>query len=320
MKPILTVGLNPSFQKTLVFPGFVPDTVNRAITNRLDAAGKGINVSRVLTQLGINCIHLTQLGGNLRSLFLELCEKDQLVIEWADSGSPLRFCYTLINREDQSITELVEEGERVQDQTGDLLFGIFEKHLEPQTGDEPDISALVISGSRAAGFSDTLLSEMVRRARAKSLPVILDIRGSDLLACLPFKPDIIKPNLFEFALTFAPDLVRGNEISAAGTADDTKALKDRIASICNEIYRNHHSQIVISRGKKPIWYAENGVLHEFEIDPAEPVNTTGSGDAFTAGLAGAYCSGASLREAVAEGARCGRLNALLIRPGVIKQD
>jgi 1-phosphofructokinase/tagatose 6-phosphate kinase len=108
MKSILSVSLNPTIQKTLVFPNFVSDTVNRAVQHRLDASGKGINVSRVLTQLGKNCTHLTQLGGQFRAIFLELCEQDGLTIEWVESQSPIRFCYTIINNEDKSVTELVE--------------------------------------------------------------------------------------------------------------------------------------------------------------------------------------------------------------------
>ena len=110
-KHILSVCLNPAIQKTLVFSNFFPDTVNRIAQHRTDASGKGINVCRVLTQLGKNNIHLTQLGGEFRYGFLEMCMQDRLNIEWVESHSPIRFCYTIINTQDRSVTELVEEGE-----------------------------------------------------------------------------------------------------------------------------------------------------------------------------------------------------------------
>ncbi|MDR1143548.1 MAG: PfkB family carbohydrate kinase, partial [Spirochaetaceae bacterium] len=92
----LSVCMNPTLQKTLCFSKILPDKVNRTAQYRLDASGKGINVSRVLAQLGKRVIHLTQLGGSLGPFFLDLCEKDGLDVRWAESGSAVRFCYTLI--------------------------------------------------------------------------------------------------------------------------------------------------------------------------------------------------------------------------------
>ena len=305
MKAILSISLNPTLQKTLVFSTMVPDTVNRALLHRLDASGKGINVSRVLTQLGKKCIHLTQLGGTFRNIFLELCLADGLTVEWVESNSPVRFCYTLLNREEKTATELIEEGEQVDDHTGDRLLGALEKLL-------PKISTMIISGSKAAGFSDTLMSEMVRRAKEKNIKVILDIRGKDLYECLKWKPDIIKPNLEEFVSTFAYHLAARNE-----TPVNEHSIKPVLTEICRELQNKHGTVIILTRASNPIWYMENNDMLDFEIEPCEAMNNVGSGDAFTAGLAAALEDGKSLREAISEGARCGRLNAALLRPGVI---
>jgi 1-phosphofructokinase/tagatose 6-phosphate kinase len=299
--------MNPTLQKTLVFSSFVPDRVNRTGEHRLDAAGKGIDVSRVLTQLGETCIHLTQLGGGFRDVFLELCGQDDVKVEWVESASPIRFCYTLINKGEGTVTELVEEAGKVGEGTEERLLAAYTRLL-------PEVSSVIISGTMAAGFSGTLAGEMVRRAKSRSITVILDIRGRDLLQSLPWSPDIIKPNLYEFAATFAPDLVAHNEI--AGKEDD---VKDRVRKVWGELFAKYHSRLVLTRGHGTVWYSENGELEEyaFEAD-AKPLNTVGSGDAFTAGMAAALGRGASLRDAVAEGCRCGKLNAALLRPGVIK--
>jgi 1-phosphofructokinase/tagatose 6-phosphate kinase len=300
----LSVCMNPTIQKTLVFSGIVPDRVNRTGEHRLDASGKGVNVSRVLTQLGEKCIHLTQLGGVLRKLFLELCKEDKLEIEWVESESPIRFCYTLINKGEGTITELVEEAGRVGEGTEERLIAAYTRLL-------PGVSSVIISGTMAAGFSDALIGEMVLRAKARSLFVILDVRGMDLVRSLPWGPDIIKPNLYEFASTFAPELVERNEIAG-------DKVKERIRKVWRELYFQDHCRLVLTRGPETVWYSENRELEEyaFEADP-KPLNTIGSGDAFTAGMAVALGRGASLREAVAEGCRCGKLNAALLRPGVI---
>jgi fructose-1-phosphate kinase PfkB-like protein len=105
--------MNPTIQKILVYNSLVMDTINRTGEHRIDVSGKGINVSRVLAQLGKDCCHLTQLGGVLRPFFLDLCEKDGLRVEWVESSSPIRFCYTILERDKKIVTELVEESERV---------------------------------------------------------------------------------------------------------------------------------------------------------------------------------------------------------------
>ncbi|MCL2271118.1 MAG: PfkB family carbohydrate kinase, partial [Treponema sp.] len=125
----LTVCLNPTLQKTLLFPSVVPGTVNRTGSHRLDVSGKGINVSRVLTQLGEKVTHLTQLGGVMRPLFLSLCKDDSLNAEWVESDSQIRFCYTLITEADGHVTELVEESEPVGAETGSRLLEKFDALL-----------------------------------------------------------------------------------------------------------------------------------------------------------------------------------------------
>ena len=297
--------MNPTLQKTLVFSGLVPDSVNRTGEYRLDASGKGVNVCRVLTQLGKEACHLTQLGGALRPLFLELCEKDGLRIEWVESSSPIRFCYTLIDKEQRTVTELVEESEKVGKHTGELLFETFSKLI-------PDYSVLIISGTKAKGFPDSLIPEMVIKARLLGCRVILDVRGIDLHNGLLFGPEVVKPNLFEFVSTFAPELL---------SEKNAETVKKKVGEIWAELYKRHpFSALVLTRGTEPIWYAEKGELAEYAFESVEPLNTTGSGDAFTAGLAAALEEGASLAEALAEGVRCGALNATLLKPGVIRQE
>jgi 1-phosphofructokinase/tagatose 6-phosphate kinase len=303
--------MNPTFQKILRFSSIVTDTVNRTSRHRLDIAGKGLNVCLVLTQLGKEAIHLTQLGGALCPLFLELGAQDNINIRWVESGSPdipgkIRFCYTLINDGDGSITELVEEAEAVDPGTEGRLIEAYDRLM-------PDHAVVVIAGTKAAGFSGDMVPRMVRGAKEKGKLVALDVRGGDLVNSLPFNPDILKPNLFEFADTFAPDLIRNNDL-----INDEAAIRSSVREICRELCKKHHCRFVLTRGAKPVWYTDGENFDEFPFEPVKPVNTIGSGDAFTAGLTAALEEGASLRDAVAEGVRCGALNAALLKAGSIQ--
>ncbi|MDR0589826.1 MAG: PfkB family carbohydrate kinase [Spirochaetaceae bacterium] len=297
--------MNPTFQKTLCFSSIVGNTVNRTENHRLDIGGKGANTSRVLTQLGKTAVHLTQLGGPTRPLYLEMCQQEGITVQWVESGSPIRFCYTLINKGDESITELVEESDPVDSGTEQRILDRYGELL-------PEQGFVIISGTKAQGFSDALVPRMVRHAKELGKEVLLDLRGTDLLHSLEYRPDLIKPNLFEFAQTFAPELIRRNEI-----VDDENRVKGEIREICRELCGKYRCRIVLTRGAQALWFAEGDRFSEIAVEPVKPVNPIGSGDAFTAGLAAALGDGAALEEAAAQGIRCGRLNAGLLKVGAI---
>jgi len=325
----LTVCLNPTLQKTLRFTSIFPGTVNRTGVHRLDASGKGINVTRVLTQLGKKAVHLTQLGGCLRPLFLSLCEQDGLSVQWVESESQIRFCYTLLSGTENTlsggdgavpggsaVTELIEESEPVRAETGERLLEKFDDILARAAG----LNWLIISGTKAAGFSDAVIPAMTQRAKEKKLKVILDIKGKDLTESLKYQPDIVKPNLFEFAADFAPELIKNNEL----TAIDAPA-KERLKSAVLDMAQKYKCRVILTNGSRKIIAADKvsadtlseNNFFEVEVRPVKAVNSIGCGDAFTAGLASALEDGAGFREAISEGCKCGALNAALVRPGVV---
>lgn len=303
-RSFLAVCLNPTLQKTLRFASISRDRVNRTAEHRLDASGKGVNVARVLIQLGRNATHLTQLGGDFRQLFLDFCERDGLPVRWADSGSQIRFCYTAIDSSDRSVTELVEESSPVAPGTEERILELFQTIV-------PSFGTLIVSGTKAAGYSDNVVPAMTRIAKAHGLRVILDVRGADLIGSLPYGPDVVKPNLHEFLTTYLPG-------AAHSSHEDEDGLRDKVAEVSLKIAREHGCKVVLTRGSRAVWLCEGSSFSALEVEPAPPVNTTGSGDAFTAGLAAALADGEKLIDAAREGARCGKLNALLLKPGAIR--
>jgi len=316
----LTICLNPTIQKTLRFPLVISGAVNRTASHRLDVSGKGVNVTRVLTQLGKKTVHLTQLGGEFRPLFLSLCEQDGLSVEWVESNSEIRFCYTVLNKSDNSVTEMVEEShpvgagteERLLERYDDILRNGIErvshrdtKNTEAERGLRDTI---IISGTKAAGFSGTVIPNMVRKAKEKGLRVILDIKGNDLIESLKYEPDVIKPNLDEFLQTFG-----------IGT-DETQinADYDNLRGLVLELAQKHKCRIVLTNANKKIIAAEKDSYFEIDVPVVNTVNSTGCGDAFTAGFAAVLENGADFKTAINEGMRCGALNAALEKPGAIR--
>jgi fructose-1-phosphate kinase PfkB-like protein len=300
----LTVCLNPTLQKTLVFDSLVTGEVNRADLLRLDASGKGVNAARVLNQLGFKVRHLTQVGGGFAELFTRLCAADGVEVIPSASGADIRFCTTAIDRRRGLATELVEPGNPVDRETEERIRALFLAEL-------PRTNLLIISGSKAPGFSPGLYPWMVEQAGESGCPVILDYRGEDLDASLPYGPSFVKINREEMIETFG------------GEADEIFA----------DLYRRRGTRLIVTDGGGLVRYW-NGRAVATRIPPAiRPINPIGSGDAFTAGMAAALLSSGadpapgrrvdagmpeSLLDAmVEEGIRCGAENAARLKPGDI---
>ncbi len=298
---ILSVCLNPVIQRTLVFDSVAKGEVNRASRRRVDASGKGVNVARVIVQSGRKAMHLTQAGGPTRDWFLAMCEADGIELRWVESGSEIRGCATVIDLGDGTVTELVEESPPVAPGTDARLLAELDRILS-------GCPAVLVSGSKAAGYPDSIVPEIVKRAAAAGALLVLDIRGKDLLDCLSSRPAVVKPNLAELLSTWP--------LPAGANPRNEAAIKSHVALIAAAL-ANSGTSLVVTRGSAPLWFWDGRGLAEAASARVAAVNPIGSGDAFAAGLAMVLAFGGSMAEAVAEGVRLGALNATTLKPGSI---
>ena len=296
----LAVCLNPTLQKTLVFSSARSGDVNRCLKSRLDASGKGVNVARVLVQLGESCTHLTHAGGQFRRIFINLAQQSGVSLQAIDSRSEIRFCTTIIELESDTTTELIETSMRVTESTEARLrrayFSLVKLH-----------EVVVISGTKASGYSEDVIPDLVSAARKQGCRVILDVHGADLVRSLLAKPDIVKPNFSEFAATFEPDLI--------DTKPSDPTAVSRIEARMRQLSSDHECAFVVTRGGRATLVSEAGESWQQAPESRKVVNPIGSGDAFAAGLASVIARNQSLRDAVMEGNRCGLLNAQQLAPG-----
>jgi 1-phosphofructokinase family hexose kinase len=300
----LSICLNPTLQKTIVLQRLLENEVNRSGEYYLDVAGKGVNCSRVLVQLGEKVIHLTQAGGINRELLLSLISKDGISCRWVESNSEIRFCYTILNMEKQTTTEIIEEPARVGTGTEKMIWNNYEELL-------PKCHTVIIAGTKCAGFSAELYPNMVKLAKEEGKTVILDLQGADLNHSLQYKPDIIKPNLTEFVHTFYRDL-------SGYDNKEQRELTDCASRKMLEIYEQYGIISILTRGNKGVIYIDQGKIVGIPATVLKPLNTTGCGDAFTAGVASSWYKRRDINIAVNKGMECASQNALLIHPGVIQ--
>ena len=296
---ILSVCLNPTFQITMRFPSFSVGKVNRAQEHYLDASGKGMNAARIISQLGHESLLLTHLGGNRIEEMLSLCRKDGFTTLWADSGSAIRTCVTVLTSE--GVTELVQEPFPVDPACEKPIRALFSQHIKECDG-------LVILGTRAPGYSDALYADFVQEAKALGKFVLLDLKGEDLKRCILHHPDVVKINLSEAVHTFL-----GIQVAEHQNTDD---LKEPVKKMLRGLYDQFGCTFVISRGASELW-VQNSRFFSSPTVKTEVVNTIGCGDSLSAALTVQLLQGVKLQQAVIEATKVATKNAKSIHPGSI---
>ena len=295
---ILTIGLNPVWQTTLEFPVLKTGEVNRSRNYISSCAGKGFNVTRVLHQAEVPVKHLT-FGDAPEGCFYKSVLRQRLPIEFIPIPSEVRGCYTLLDRSSGKTTEIVEHGHPVPPGAEEEILSSYSRLLH-------DSSMVIISGSHADGFSENIYPEMSRRAKNAGKLLILDIRGKELLECLKFSPDIIKPNREEFCQTFF-----------AGE-NYHRVPEEKLEETMRDIYNRYRCSMILTNGAGTTLICDRGNLsRSIPGKLTHWCNPIGCGDAYTAGLAEEIFHGRAIAEAVKRAEIYAEKNAMNFIPGDI---
>lgn len=107
---ILTVTMNPSIDTRYQLDKLIIDDVNR-VTPEKTAGGKGLNVSRVLLQLGDDVLATGLLGGHMGAYMAELMDADGVKNDFVPIAGETRICLNILHEGNQ--TELLESGPQI---------------------------------------------------------------------------------------------------------------------------------------------------------------------------------------------------------------
>ena len=294
---ILCVGTTPAAQRVMIFPQLTLDAVNRATTTSDGAAGKSINVAKVLKVLGEQPLATGFLGGDRgESLRSALAEKG-IESDFVTVSTRTRQCITVIDESAGTQTELVEESRPVATADFSQLMAVIGRHL-------PECRAVVMSGTIVSGGPFNLYCDCTRRAAGAGVLSMVDGQGAALVAALRAKPGLVKPNRTELAATV------GREFGS--DADVMKAMR--------ELYERGAQRVVVTAGKEPALAFDGRSFWRIETPRVRVVNPIGSGDAFTAGLVSRLLRGDDLGAACRWGSAAGAANALTSMPGDVNRE
>lgn len=307
MKKFLCLCFSPTFQKTITFEKVVLEKVNRSLYYRMDASGKAVNSARVLAQLEENCVvTFCPLGKNDAQKFIKLSESDNLNLSSIEIEGGIRECCTLLDKTSGTTTELVvgePDLQRTKEfiQTEKELLIKIEKLIKEADG-------ILLAGSRPKVWAEDIYAKIAEIAIKNEKIFLADFIGNDLMLTLnKCTPSIIKINDEEFCKTFGMTYTE----NSSENDEYEVSLKNAIIMKSQEL----QNMIIVTRGIKPTFAANNGVFSSCETEKVKPVNTTACGDSFNAGFLYEYLNTQNFDKALKKGTWCAARNAENECPG-----
>ncbi len=125
---IVTVTLTPALDKTVIIPDFAVNQVNRITEMRLDAGGKGINVSKVLQVLQTKSVATGILGGTTGRWIESQLQEAGIRVHFAHVDKDTRTNLKVIDDHLHTNTDINEPGEPVGQE---VLLEVYQKAPRP---------------------------------------------------------------------------------------------------------------------------------------------------------------------------------------------
>ena len=256
---VYTVTFNPSLDYIVDVEDFRLGMTNRTCSEQMMAGGKGINVSIVLQNLGIEN---TALG------FIAGFTGEEIRRQVAEMGIRAQFIsipegISRINLTLRSIdgTEINGMGPSI----GRAQLGALYEKLDTLT----DNDTLVLAGSIPASMPSSIYCDIMERLYAKGVTFVVDATKQLLLNVLRYRPFLIKPNNHELGELFGVTL----------------STREAVIPYARKLQEQGARNVLISMaGQGAVLVAEDGSVHLTPAPKGTLVNAVGAGDSMVAGF------------------------------------
>lgn len=281
---VYTVTLNPALDYVIHIEDFQTGEINRTQREEIQFGGKGINVSTVLTRLGVENTALGFLAGFTGQVLAEGLRKNGIQTDfiWLTEG------LTRINVKIKAgeETELNGRGPVIPSATLDELF---QKLDRLQSGDVLDLS-----GSIPASLPDDIYQQILRQLEGRGILTVVDAAGELLCAALSYRPFLIKPNHHELGEIFGQTPVTDQELTACAKKLQKQGARNVLVSMA---------------GEGSLLLDETGACHRLGVPRGTVRNSVGAGDSMVAGFLAGWLKTGDYETAHRMGAAAGSATA-----------
>lgn len=281
---IYTVTFNPALDYAVGVGELRIGKTNRADYEQLLPGGKGINVSLILSALGIENTALGFIAGftgnEIKRRFEELGGNSGF-IELNNGISRIN-----VKIKSDTETEINAPGPVI---SADALGRLMQILDGMKDGD-----FLVLAGSIPASLPDSVYSDILHRLSGKRITVAVDATKDLLMNVLRYKPFLIKPNNHELGEIFGVTLKTRAEVIPYA-----KKLRGQGA----------RNVLVSMAGEGAVLAAEDGEIYESCAPKGTVRNSVGAGDSMVAGFIAGWIKSGNYREALKTGLAAGSASA-----------
>lgn len=281
---INTITLNPSLDYVVKVDSFKADALNRINSEQIYAGGKGINVSIVLKNLGVDNTALGYVAGFTGDEILRQIKDHNVDCDFVKLQSGMSRINVKLKSDGE--TEINGAGPDISEKD---LKCLYEKINKLGKGD-----FLILSGSIPKSVPDDIYERIMKSLLDKEVEFIVDATKDLLLKVLKYRPFLIKPNHHELAEMFNVELKNDEDIIAYGKKLQEMGAKNVLISMA---------------GDGAILLPENGEPIKREVPKGILKNSVGAGDSMVAGFLCGYLKNKDLGEAFKMGIATGSASA-----------
>jgi 1-phosphofructokinase len=281
---IYTVTLNPSLDYVIRTEDFKLGEINRTSSEEIFEGGKGINVSIVLRNLGIDSIALGFIAGFTgeeieRGVRAHGCKTDFIRLDRGLSRINIKL-------KSQEETEINAQGPLITQQDIEEL----NKKLDAIKAED----ILILCGSIPNTLPNDVYEKILMHLADKGILFVVDAAKDLLRKVLKFHPFLIKPNHHELGEMFEKVLT----------------TKEDIVSYARKLQNEGARNVLISRaGDGAILLTEEGMIYESKAPKGSVINSVGAGDSMVAGFLAGYMQNNNYEEGLKMGIAAGSASA-----------
>ena len=281
---IYTVTFNPSLDYIVSVNDFQLGLTNRTDSELILPRGKGINVSTILMNLGIDSTAFGFAAGFTGEEIIREVEAMGIRSDFIKIDSGI----SRINLKLKNIdgTEINGSGPEISEEKIEELL----RKLDILG--EGDI--LVLAGSIPASMPADMYSTIMERLQHKNVTFIVDATKDLLINVLKYKPFLIKPNNHELGELFDVKLTTREEVIPYGKKLQKQGARNVLISMA---------------GEGAVLVAEDGSVYEAPAPKGTLVNAVGAGDSMVAGFTAGWIEKKDYRHAFYMGVSAGSASA-----------
>jgi 6-phosphofructokinase 2 len=260
MKPIVTLTLNPAIDSSCQADEVGPVHKIRTFDERYDPGGGGINVARVIRELGGEAIAVYLAGGLTGQAFERMLDAIGLQHHAVPISGDTRVAHTVYERSSGQEFRFVPQGPEIHEDEWQACL----RELEAL-----EFDYLVASGSLPKGVPEDFYAQVARMVADKGARFVLDTSGAALKRALESGVYLVKPNLREFE-------------SAVGRPLREPAEQEEAAS--QLIARGRAEIVTVSLGADGALLATGERCYRLRAPRIRPKSAVGAGDSFVGAM------------------------------------